>query len=59
MVFTVFKQNKDLYNGKNNPLKFNEPPTLDHVRTLFGIPTTTVFLRNTLFVAVLSRSSRS
>ena len=32
MIFTVFKQNSDLYNGKNNPFLYNDPPTLDNVR---------------------------
>jgi multiple sugar transport system permease protein len=41
MFLTTFKTNGDLYNLANNPLWFNEPPTLDHVtylfqRTLFG-----------------------
>jgi multiple sugar transport system permease protein len=41
MVITTFKTNGDLYNLANNPLWFNEPPTLDHItylfqRTLFG-----------------------
>jgi len=53
MIFTVFKQNTDLYNGKNNPLKYNEAPTLHNVRVLFDDTNYTVFLRNTLFVAVL------
>jgi multiple sugar transport system permease protein len=53
MIFTVFKQNSDLYNGKNNPLKYNESPTLSNVRTLFDKTNYDVFLRNTFFVAVL------
>ncbi len=41
MFITAFKTNSDLYNLANNPLWFNEPPTLAHVeylfeRTLFG-----------------------
>lgn len=41
MFVTGFKRNSDLYELQNNPLIFNEPPTLDHVvylftRTLFG-----------------------
>jgi multiple sugar transport system permease protein len=41
MFVTAFKRNADLYELANNPLVFNEPPTLDHVgylftRTLFG-----------------------
>jgi multiple sugar transport system permease protein len=41
MFITTFKKNSDLYNLANNPLLFNEAPTLDHLeylftRTLFG-----------------------
>ena len=41
MFITAFKTNGDLYNLANNPLWFNEPPTLAHIdylfsRTLFG-----------------------
>ena len=41
MFVTAFKRNPDLYELKNNPLLFNQPPTLEHVdylftRTLFG-----------------------
>jgi multiple sugar transport system permease protein len=41
MVITTFKTNSDLYAVQNNPLWFNEPPTLTHIdylfnKTLFG-----------------------
>src|SRR5205823_430039 len=41
MFITAFKTNRDLYTLANNPLWFNELPTLDHLqylfsRTLFG-----------------------
>jgi multiple sugar transport system permease protein len=56
MLITTFKQNRDLYVGafdtKHIPWIFNDPPTLDHVRLLFG---QTDFLRwvgNTLIVVV-------
>ena len=52
MVFTVFKQNTDLYSGKNNPLVYNDPPTTEHIRTLFIDTNYTTFLVNTLVVAV-------
>jgi multiple sugar transport system permease protein len=42
MAITSFKQTTDLYNLKNNPFLFNQPPTLDHLRLLFG---QTLFLR--------------
>lgn len=52
MVFTVFKQNTDLYNGKNNPLVYNDPPTTAHIGTLFNDTNYPRFLTNTLMVAV-------
>jgi multiple sugar transport system permease protein len=52
MVFTVFKQSRDLYNGKNNPFRFNEPPTLNNVRLLFDETNYKTFVANTIFVAV-------
>jgi len=42
MGITTFKQTGDLYNLKNNPFLFNDPPTLDHLRLLFG---QTLFVR--------------
>jgi multiple sugar transport system permease protein len=53
MAITTFKQGSDLYNLKNNPFIFNAPPTLEHLRLLFG---ETLFLRwlgNTTLVGVL------
>jgi multiple sugar transport system permease protein len=52
MVITTFKANSDLYNLQNNPLWFNEPPTLEHIdylfnRTLFGR-----WMLNSLIIAV-------
>jgi multiple sugar transport system permease protein len=56
MLVTAFKQNRDLYVGafdsRHVPWIFNDPPTLEHVRLLFG---QTEFLRwilNTLVVVV-------
>lgn len=51
MVFTVFKQNTDLYNGKNNPFLYNDPPTLANVRLLFEQTNYDKFLLNTIVVA--------
>ncbi|HEY7034495.1 MAG TPA: carbohydrate ABC transporter permease [Thermomicrobiales bacterium] len=51
MVFTVFKRNTDLYNGKNNPFWYNDPPTLANVRLLFEKTNYERFLINTLVVA--------
>src|SRR5262249_35047303 len=35
MLITAFKRTSDLYNLKNNPFLFHEPPTLEHLRLLF------------------------
>ena len=57
MVVTSFKQNSDLYVGasniQHNPFIFNQPPTLDHLRTLFGQTLYPTWLFNTLFVGVV------
>ena len=53
MLLTSFKRTRDLYDLKNNPLLFNEAPTLDHWKLLF---TGTLYLRwvaNTLAVGLL------
>lgn len=42
MAITSFKQTSDLYDVRNDPFVFNAPPTLDHLRLLFG---QTLFLR--------------
>ena len=53
MFITTFKTNSDLYNLKNNPLIFNEAPTLEHIeylftRTLFG-----TWMWNSLVIGLL------
>ena len=57
MVVTTFKQNADLYVGatnvQHNPFIFNRPPTLEHLRTLFGQTLYTTWLCNTLWVGVV------
>ena len=53
MVLTVFKTNEDLYNPRNNPFLYNDPPTLSNLDLLWndtGFPT---FVLNTLIVAFL------
>lgn len=54
MVITSFKQNSDLYVGAtdtaHNPFIFNQPPTLDHLRTLFDQTLYPTWLFNTLLV---------
>jgi multiple sugar transport system permease protein len=53
MLITTFKKTTDLYDLKNNPFIFNEAPTLEHLRLLFG---ETLFLRwvgNTVFAGAI------
>jgi len=53
MLITTFKRSPDLYNLKNNPFIFNQPPTLDNLRLLFN---ETLFLRwiaNTAFAGAV------
>src|SRR4029077_9646759 len=53
MAITSFKRTTDLYNLKNNPFLFSEPPTLEHLRLLLQ---ETLFLRwfgNTCFAGAL------
>jgi multiple sugar transport system permease protein len=52
MVFTIFKQNTDLYNGSNNPFLYNDPPTLDHIRLLWNQTSYPTFLWNTVLVSI-------
>jgi multiple sugar transport system permease protein len=57
MIITSFKRNSDLYVGAtdtaHNPFIFNEPPTLDHLRTLFAQTLYLTWLFNTLLVGVI------
>jgi multiple sugar transport system permease protein len=57
MVVTAFKQNADLYVGatdvSHNPFIFNQAPTLDHLRILFGATLYPTWLFNTLLVGVV------
>jgi multiple sugar transport system permease protein len=50
MLVASFKQNLDLYTVENNPFRFNLPPTLDHIRFLFGQTRFVRWLGNTAFV---------
>jgi multiple sugar transport system permease protein len=56
MAVTTFKQNADLYVGATNvehdPFIFNMPPTLDHLRTLFGQTLYPTWLFNTIAIGV-------
>jgi multiple sugar transport system permease protein len=56
MLITAFKQNRDLYVGafdtRHVPWIFNDPPTLEHVRLLFGQTEFPRWVLNTLVVVV-------
>ena len=56
MLLTAFKQNRDLYVGafdsRHVPWIFNDPPTLEHVRLLFGQTAFPRWVLNTLVVVV-------
>ncbi|HVP51168.1 MAG TPA: carbohydrate ABC transporter permease [Terriglobales bacterium] len=53
MLITTFKQTADLYTLENNPFIFNMPPTLDHLRLLFGQTRYLVWVGNTALVGVI------
>lgn len=53
MLIATFKQNIDLYAVENNPFKFNLPPTLDHLRLLFGETRFVRWLGNTALVGAI------
>jgi multiple sugar transport system permease protein len=53
MFIAAFKQNIDLYTVENNPFKFNLPPTLDHIRLLFGETRFVRWLGNTALVGAI------
>src|SRR3989454_5433185 len=54
MLVTTFKQNRDLYVGASDlshiPWIFNDPPTLEHVKLLFGQTDFPRWVLNTLLV---------
>lgn len=51
MVLTVFKTNEDLYNPRNNPFLYNEPPTLSNLDLLWNQTNFPTFVLNTFIVA--------
>ena len=53
MLITSFKRTSDLYDLKNNPLVFNEAPTLDHWKLLFSETLYGRWLGNTALIGVL------
>jgi multiple sugar transport system permease protein len=53
MLLATFKSDRDLYDLKNNPLIFNDRPTLANLSLLFGKTLYVTWLWNTLVVGVL------
>ncbi len=53
MLVTTFKETRDLLNPNNNPFLFNDPPTLEHLRLLFGETLYGQWLWNTAWVGVV------
>jgi multiple sugar transport system permease protein len=52
-IITMFKTDPDLYNVKNSPFLYNDPPTLDHMRLLFQQTPYLTFVRNTVLIGLL------
>jgi multiple sugar transport system permease protein len=53
MLITTFKKTADLYTLENNPFIFNLPPTLEHLRLLFGQTAYLRWVANTALVGVI------
>ena len=53
MLITSFKRTTDLYNLKNDPFVFHEPPTLEHLKLLFGETLFPRWLGNTALAGAL------
>src|SRR5215211_5643558 len=53
MAITTFKTNHDLYNTDNNPLIFNDPPTIKNVDFLFTETQYGRWLANTVIVGIV------
>ena len=52
MLVTVFKTNADLYTPANNPLWFNQPPTLTHIQYLLQQTRFVTWMVNSLVIGV-------
>jgi multiple sugar transport system permease protein len=53
MAITTFKTNHDLYNTDNNPLIFNDPPTIKNLDFLFTETQYVRWLANTVIVGIV------
>jgi multiple sugar transport system permease protein len=52
MIITTFKQNSDLYSETNNPLWFNQPPTLSNIQYLLEQTRFMTWMANSLIIGV-------
>ncbi|HYM59387.1 MAG TPA: carbohydrate ABC transporter permease [Thermoanaerobaculia bacterium] len=52
MIIATFKRDHDLFSPLNNPFKFNEPPTTEHLRLLLFDTHFLTYLTNTLLVGL-------
>ncbi len=53
MILTMFKTNNDLYNPRNNPLLYNDPPTMSNISLLWNDTSYRAFIGNTFLIAVV------
>jgi multiple sugar transport system permease protein len=53
MILTMFKTNNDLYNPRNNPLLYNDPPTFSNIDLLWNDTSYRTFILNTFVIAVV------
>ena len=53
MILTMFKTDNDLYNPRNNPFLYNDPPTLANIDLLWNDTTYRTFVLNTLLIALV------
>ncbi len=52
-TFTMFKTDDDLYSVGHIPFLYNSPPTLDHLKVLFGETAFLTFVKNSLEIGVI------
>jgi ABC-type glycerol-3-phosphate transport system permease component len=52
-IITMFKADPDLYTAGSNPFLYHDPPTLAHLRLLFGQTPYLTFVRNSVAIGVL------
>ncbi len=53
MILTMFKTDNDMYDPKNNPFLYNDPPTLSNLDLLWNDTSYRTFILNTFIIAVV------